>query len=64
METLVKRLKSATWTAFAGFVVVVIGLVIENLNDFNLTEAQKTFALIIGTAIISQITKTLNTRKD
>lgn len=63
MEQLIKRLKGAAWTAFAGLVVVVIGLVLENLNAFNLTEVQATYAMIIGTAIISQITKHLNSAK-
>ena len=63
MNELLKRLKSATWIAFAGLVVAIIGLVLENLSAFNLTEVQATFAMIIGTSIISQITKYLNSDK-
>ena len=60
MKELFKRIKGAVWVSFAGFVVVVIGLVLENLDTLNLTEVQTTIAIILGTAIVSQITKHLN----
>ncbi|MBT6053329.1 MAG: hypothetical protein HOG49_41580 [Candidatus Scalindua sp.] len=63
METLVKRIKGAAWVSAAGFIVVVIGLVLENLDALELTGVQQTWMMIVGTAIVSQITKYLNTAK-
>ena len=60
MKQLYKRIRGGAWIAFAGFFVTVVGLALENLDVFQLTETQGTIVLIIGTALISQITKYLN----
>lgn len=62
-EVLWKRIKGSLWVAFAGFTVTVFGLVLENLDALNLTESQQLTALIVGTAIVSSITKQLNSAK-
>lgn len=60
MEYLIKRIKSAGWIALAGFIATIIQISIENIDAFQLTDSQQAIALIVGTAIISQITKYLN----
>lgn len=62
MEELLKRIKSAGWVALAGFIATAITLTIEYIDVFNLTAQQQALAVIFGTAIVSQITKWLNTR--
>jgi uncharacterized membrane protein len=63
METLIRRIKGGAWVALAGAIVTIITLVVENLDALALTDVQQTWALIIGTAIVSSITKQLNTAK-
>jgi hypothetical protein len=60
MEQLLKRIKSAGWIALAGFIATIIGLTLEHIDALNLGQTEKTIALIIGTAVVSQITKYLN----
>ena len=62
MNELQKRFTSGLWVAFGGFVTVVITLTLEHIEVFNLSETEKTMALILGTAIVTQITKYLNTK--
>lgn len=63
METLIKRIKGGAWIAFAGFVATLFGLVIENVDALELSVRQEALLVILLTAIISQITKYLNTKK-
>ena len=60
MEELLKRIKGGLWVALAGFIITVIGLVLENISVLNLGETEKVVVMILGTALISQITKYLN----
>lgn len=61
-EQLQKRFSSGLWVAFGGFITLVITLTLENIEAFNLTEAEKAVVLILGTAVVTQITKYLNTK--
>jgi hypothetical protein len=60
MEELVKRIKSGAWVALGGFVVTVISLALENIGVFELTQQEQAIVVILGTAIVTQITKYLN----
>ena len=61
-EELKKRVKSGSWIVLAGFVVTALSLLIERLDVFQLTEVEKTLLFVVGTALVSQITKWLNTK--
>ena len=62
MEELKKRLKSGAWVSFAGFLVTAIGIILEQLEVFELTPIEQAIAIALGTGLISQITKYLNGR--
>jgi hypothetical protein len=63
MEELFKRIKGGLWVAFAGFMATAITLLLQNLDVLNLTPGAEAIIVILGTAIVSQITKFLNTKK-
>lgn len=57
------RIRSGAWIAFASFVATVLLLVIENIASFGLSEVTQAVIVILLTAIVSQITKALNSEK-
>ena len=61
-KELKKRLIGGLWVTFAGFMATAIGLFLQHIDAFSLNQTEKTLYLIIGTAIVSQITKYLNSR--
>jgi len=60
MENLIRRVKSGSWVALGGTITVTIGMFLEHIEVFELSDKQEIIALIIGTAIVTQITKVLN----
>lgn len=62
MDYLKTRIKSGFWVAAMGFLAVLIGLVIQNIGQFEIPAPWDTVLLIILTAILSQISKWINTK--
>lgn len=58
-----KRFKSGIWIAIAGVVGTALTILLESIDRFELGELPKMIAVIILTALISQITKAINTSK-
>ena len=63
MQEFLKRVKSGAWVAFGGFVATLLTLTLQHIDAFDLSENGKLFAVILLTAIVTQITKWLNTKK-
>ena len=63
MDYLKTRIKSGSWIAASGFVIVLLEVVLENLGKFEIPAPYDTIALIDLTATLSQITKWLNKGK-
>ncbi len=63
MDYLKTRIKSGFWIALAGFITVLLGLVIQNIGKFEIPAPYDTITMIFCTAIISQLTKWLNEGK-
>ena len=55
-----KRTKGCLWITLAGIISTILLLVVENIGMFQLTDNWKLIVVILGTAIVSQITKWLN----
>lgn len=58
-----KRVKGAVWVAFGGFISTLATLTLNKMGDFDLGPNAK-LAITLGlTAVVTQITKWLNTKK-
>ena len=62
MKELFKRIKSGLWVSFGSFLVTTITLILENIGVLNLSPTEQMIAFAVGTGIITQITKTLNSK--
>jgi hypothetical protein len=63
MNELYLRIKSGAWVAGAlTFVLVVLELVVENADRFELSDFWKGAVIVLSTATMTQITKYLNNR--
>lgn len=60
---LTTRFKAGLWICLAGAVASVLNLVIENVAMFKLSEFGQAILIIVLTAIISQITKYVNSER-
>jgi hypothetical protein len=63
MKTLYKRISGGLWIALAGALATILGLVVENVDALELSDTVSSLLVITLTAIISQITKQLNSKK-
>lgn len=65
MKKLPKRVRAGMWIAFAGFVSTVCTLFLAEIDSFaSLSGETKTVVYILLTAVVSQVTKHLNTKKN
>jgi ABC-type microcin C transport system permease subunit YejB len=63
MQELKTRFTSGLWIAGAAFTVSVLINVINNVDQLKVDEAWKSVIVVVGTAVVSQITKYLNKKK-
>lgn len=57
---ILKRFKSGGWIAIAGGISFVLSEIIANIDYLSISPEWKSVLILVGTAIISQITKLLN----
>lgn len=59
-EVLKKRLKAGAWVILGTAVAGILTLLLENINEFGLSEPYKVLATAVLAGTITQITKYLN----